>query len=87
MEILVDTPGRAGTRTNLERVDELTRALRADQAVAGVQSLTSVLPDAALDAYTRLYANGLAGVDPKLTPGRRRAGQLGPGRRPGPRSR
>jgi RND superfamily putative drug exporter len=68
MEILVDTPGGAGTRANLERVDELTTALKADQAVAGVQSLTSVLPNAGLEAYTRLYGNGLAGVEPELAP-------------------
>ena len=68
MEILVDTPGGAGTRANLERVDRLTRALQADQAVASVQSLTAVLPDANLDAYTRLYAGGLAGIDPELAP-------------------
>jgi putative drug exporter of the RND superfamily len=68
MEILVDTPGGAGTRANLERVDRLTRALQADPGVAGAQSLTAVLPDATLDAYTGLYANGLAGIDPKLAP-------------------
>jgi putative drug exporter of the RND superfamily len=68
MEILVDTPGGAGTRANLERVERLTRALRADPAVAGVQSLTAVLPDTGLDSYGRLYARGLAGVDPRLAP-------------------
>jgi putative drug exporter of the RND superfamily len=68
MEILVDTPGGAGTRANLERVDRLTRALQADGAVVGVQSLTSVLPRGDLDAYARLYANGLGGVAPELAP-------------------
>jgi putative drug exporter of the RND superfamily len=68
MEIVVDTPGGAGTRANLERVERLTRALRADPAVAGVQSLTAVLPDAGLDSYARLYARGLDGVDPALAP-------------------
>ena len=68
MEILVDTPGGAGTQANLERVDRLTRALQGDEAAASVQSLTSVLPRADLDAYTRLYASGLNGVDPKLAP-------------------
>jgi RND superfamily putative drug exporter len=68
MEILVDTPGGAGTRANLERVDRLTRALQADPGVASAQSLTAVLPDANLDTYTGLYANGLAGIDPKLAP-------------------
>jgi putative drug exporter of the RND superfamily len=68
MEILVDTPGGAGTRANLERVDRLTRTLQADPSVAGAQSLTAVLPDANLDTYTGLYANGLAGIDPKLAP-------------------
>jgi RND superfamily putative drug exporter len=67
-EILVDTPGGAGTRANLERVDRLTQALKADGAAAGVQSLTSVLPNTGLDAYTRLYAGGLDGIDPKLAP-------------------
>src|SRR5215211_2784855 len=59
MEVLVDTPGGAGTRANLERVDRLTRALQADQAAVGVQSLTAVLPRADLDTYTKLYAGGL----------------------------
>jgi putative drug exporter of the RND superfamily len=68
MEVLVDTPGGAGTRANLERVDRLTRALHADPAVVGVQSLTAALPRADLDDYTRLYANGLAGVAPELAP-------------------
>jgi putative drug exporter of the RND superfamily len=68
MEIVVDTPGGAGTPANLARVDRLTRALRADQAVAGVQSLTSVLPGGDLDGYARLYAGGLAGVRPELAP-------------------
>jgi RND superfamily putative drug exporter len=68
MEIVVDTPGGAGTRANLARVDRLTRALRADQAVAGVQSLTSVLPRGDLDGYAALYAGGLAGVNPELAP-------------------
>jgi RND superfamily putative drug exporter len=68
MEVIVDTPGGAGTRANLERVERLTRALRADPAVAGVQSLTMVLPDAGLDSYARLYARGLDGVDPRLAP-------------------
>src|SRR4029450_12975039 len=68
MEVLVDTPGGAGTRAHLERVDRLTRALQADQAVAGVQSLTAVLPGAGPDAYAKLYARGLAGIDPKLAP-------------------
>jgi putative drug exporter of the RND superfamily len=68
MEILVDTPGGAGTRANLDRVDRLTRALRADQAVAGVQSLTTVLPRADLDTYATLYTRGLDGIDPKLAP-------------------
>jgi putative drug exporter of the RND superfamily len=68
MEIVVDTPGGAGTRANLQRVERLTRALRADPAVAGVQSLTAVLPDAGLDGYARLYARGLDGVDPALAP-------------------
>jgi RND superfamily putative drug exporter len=68
MEILVDTPGGAGTRANLERVDRLTQALRSDPAVVGVQSLTAVLPQGDLDAYTRLYANGLDGVAPELAP-------------------
>jgi RND superfamily putative drug exporter len=68
MEILVDTPGGAGTPANLERVDRLTRALRSDQAVVAVQSLTSVLPRADLDAYAKLYAGGLDGVDPTLAP-------------------
>jgi RND superfamily putative drug exporter len=67
-EILVDTPGGAGTRANLGRVDRLTRALQADQAVASVQSLTTVLPRADLDAYARLYAGGLDGVDARLAP-------------------
>jgi RND superfamily putative drug exporter len=67
-QVLVDTPGGAGTRANLEGVDRLTRALRADPAVAGVQSLTSVLPRADLDAYARLYADGLDGVDGRLAP-------------------
>jgi RND superfamily putative drug exporter len=64
----VDTPGGAGTRANLKGVDRLTQALRADPAVAGVQSLTSVLPRADLDAYARLYADGLDGVDARLAP-------------------
>jgi RND superfamily putative drug exporter len=68
MEILVDTPGGAGTRANLERVDRLTRALQADQAAVSVQSLTAVLPRADLDASVRLYANGLDGIDPELAP-------------------
>jgi RND superfamily putative drug exporter len=68
MEVLVDTPGGAGTRANLERVDRLTRALQADPSVASAQSLTAVLPDANLDTYTGVYANGLAGIDPKLAP-------------------
>jgi putative drug exporter of the RND superfamily len=68
MEILVDTPGGAGTRANLEGVDRLTRALQADPSVASAQSLTAVLPDATLDTYTGLYVNGLAGIDPKLAP-------------------
>jgi RND superfamily putative drug exporter len=68
MEIIVDTPGGAGTRANLERVERLSRALRADPAVAGVQSLTTVLPDAGLDGYARLYVRGLTGVDPRLAP-------------------
>jgi putative drug exporter of the RND superfamily len=68
MEILVDTPNGAGTRANLERVDRLTRALRADQAAVNVQSLTAVLPRGNLDAYARLYANGLEGIDPQLAP-------------------
>jgi RND superfamily putative drug exporter len=68
MEILVDTPGGAGTRANLERVDRLTRSLRSDRAAVGVQSLTSILPRADLDAYAKLYAGGLDGVDPKLAP-------------------
>ncbi len=52
MEILVDTPGGAGTRANLERVDRLTQALKADEAAVSVQSLTPALPRADLDAYT-----------------------------------
>jgi RND superfamily putative drug exporter len=68
MEILVDTPGGAGTRANLERVDRLTQALKGDSAAASVQSLTSVLPRAGLDAYTKLYAGGLEGIDAKLAP-------------------
>src|SRR5918994_1654308 len=68
MEILVDTPGGAGTRANLERVDRLTRALQGDQAAVSVQSLTAVLPRADLDAYTQLYAGGLQGVAPELAP-------------------
>ena len=68
MEVLVDTPGGAGTRANLERVDRLTRALQGDEAAASVQSLTSVLPRGDLDAYARLYAGGLDGVDPELAP-------------------
>src|SRR5215212_9279708 len=68
MEILVDTPGGAGTRANLERVDRLTRALAADEAAAGVQSLTAVLPRADLATYTKLYAGGLPGVDRELAP-------------------
>jgi RND superfamily putative drug exporter len=68
MEVLVDTPGGAGTRANLERVDRLTRALQGDEAAVGVQSLTSVLPRADLDAYARLYGGGLDGVDPELAP-------------------
>jgi RND superfamily putative drug exporter len=68
MEILVDTPGGAGTRANLERVDRLTRALKGDEAAVSVQSLTAVLPRADLDAYTKLYAGGLKGIDPELAP-------------------
>jgi putative drug exporter of the RND superfamily len=68
MEVLLDTPGGAGTRANLDRVDRLTRALRADQAVAGVQSLTAVLPRADLDVYANLYAGGLNRLDAKLAP-------------------
>jgi len=68
MEILVDTPGGAGTRANLERVDRLTRAVQADQAVVAVQSLTAVLPRAGLDAHATLYADGPQGVDPRLAP-------------------
>jgi putative drug exporter of the RND superfamily len=68
MEIVVDTPGGAGTRANLDRLDRLTRALQGDREVAGVQSLTAVLRRADVDAYTELYASGLAGVDPKLAP-------------------
>jgi putative drug exporter of the RND superfamily len=68
MEIVVDTPGGAGSRANLERVDRLTRAVQADQAAVGVQSLTAVLPRADLDTYAKLYAGGLNGVDSKLAP-------------------
>jgi putative drug exporter of the RND superfamily len=68
MEILVDTPGGAGTRANLERVDRLARALQADRAVVAVQSLGAVLPRAGLDAHATLYADGLQGVDPRLAP-------------------
>jgi RND superfamily putative drug exporter len=68
MEILVDTPGGAGTRANLERVDRLTQALKGDEAAVSVQSLTAVLPRADLDAYTKLYADGLKGIDPELAP-------------------
>jgi RND superfamily putative drug exporter len=68
MEILVDTPGGAGTRANLERVDRLTQALKGDNAAASVQSLTSALPRAGLDAYAKLYAGGLEGIDAKLAP-------------------
>src|SRR5215213_9719060 len=68
VEILVDTPGGAGSRANLERVDRLSRAVAADEAAASVQSLTAVLPRADLDAYTKLYAGGLDGIDPKLAP-------------------
>jgi RND superfamily putative drug exporter len=68
MEILVDAPGGAGTRANLDRVDRLTRMLQADQAVASVQSLTAVLPGTDLNAYARLYARGVDGVGPRLAP-------------------
>ena len=49
-------------------MDRLTQALQDDESAASVQSLTAVLPQADLDAATRLYANGLDGVDPKLAP-------------------
>ncbi len=69
VEILVDTPGGLGNVANLQRIEALTRTLRSDPAVASVVSPTSVVPTlTAPDAYAQLYANGLAGLDPRLQP-------------------
>ena len=62
VEIMVDTPGGAGTPANLAKIDRLTRALQGDAAVERVIGLTSLLPQGNLATYERLYAGGLAGV-------------------------
>ncbi len=68
VEILVDTPGGPGRLENLRKIDALTTDLRADPDVVSVRSLTSAIPGAGLQTYAGVYANGMAGVDPRLAP-------------------
>ena len=62
VEILVETPGGAGTTANLRNIDRLTRALQSDPDAAQVVSLTSLVPGAGVDAYAQLYAGGARGL-------------------------
>ena len=68
IEILVETPGGAGSMTNLVKIDRLTRALQADPDVAQVIGLTSLIPGADLGTYAAVYARGLAGLPPTAAP-------------------
>jgi len=68
IEILVDTPRGVAWLPNLAAIDRLTRALQADPAVAGVYSLTSMVPGIPPVAYQVIYGRGLGGVDPRLRP-------------------
>ena len=71
VEILLETPGGAGSAANLERINRLTRALQADPDVATVIGLTSIIPGADVATYAGMYARGIGGLPPaaaSLTP-------------------
>jgi RND superfamily putative drug exporter len=61
-EIVVRTPGGAGSAENLADIDRLSTRLTADPRVASVTSLTTLVPGESLTAYQTLYAKGLVGL-------------------------
>jgi RND superfamily putative drug exporter len=62
VEIVVRTPGGAGSAENLAAIDRLSARLAADPRVDSVTSLTTLVPGGTLQAYRALYANGLSGL-------------------------
>ena len=68
VEILLETPGGAGSPANLAKIDRLTRALQADPDVATVIGLTSIIPGADVATYAGVYARGLGGLPPAAAP-------------------
>jgi RND superfamily putative drug exporter len=69
IEVVLKTPGGAGSPANLATVNRLSTALAADPRVESVTSLTTLVPGQTLTAYQALYAHGLAGLPADISGG------------------